>query len=152
MAEDAYEPTRDAIVAAFEQLRDPANPDAPVVAAVFRKEALRDVGGVDALHPSRTGDVVVTLAPPYRFDDAIEGVVVAKAMPVLAGGYLPADASANNGLFLAAGSHIGTGTQLTARSIDVAPTAAYLLGVPGPSNASGSILFELLADGRLCAR
>ena len=58
VAEDAYEPTRDAIVAAFEQLRDPANPDAPVVAAVFRKEDLRDVGGADALHPSRTGDVV----------------------------------------------------------------------------------------------
>ena len=78
VAEEAYEPTRDAIIAAFEQLRDPANPDVPVVAGVFRKEELRDVGGADALHPSRTGDVVVTLAPPYRFDDAIEGAVIAK--------------------------------------------------------------------------
>ena len=147
VAEDAYEPTRDAIIAAFEQLRDPTNPDVPVVAGVFRKEELRDVGGADALHPSRTGDVVVTLAPPYRFDDAIEGVVVAKAMPVVAGGYLPADGAENAGLFLAAGPDIASGASFAARSIDVAPTAAYLLDVPGPYNASGSILFELLADG-----
>jgi len=146
VAEEAYEPSRDTIVAAFEQLLDPANPVAPVVAGVFRKEDLRDVSGADALHPSRTGDVAVTLAPPYRFEDGIEGVV-AKARPVLAGGYLPADGSENNGLFLAAGPDIGTGTQLTARSTDVAPTAAYLLGVPGPYNASGSILYELLANG-----
>src|SRR5688572_27487074 len=82
VAEEAYEPTRDAIIAAFAELRDSPNQDGPVVAGVFRKGDLRDVGGVDALHPSRTGDVVVTLAPPYRFDDAIQGVVVAKAMPV----------------------------------------------------------------------
>ena len=79
VAEDAYEPTRDAIIAAFEQLRDPTNPDVPVVAGVFRKEELRDVGG--PMPSTRAGgDVVVTLAPPYRFDDAIEGVVVAKAI------------------------------------------------------------------------
>ena len=147
VAEDAYEPTRDAVIAAFEQLRDPTNPDSPVVAAVFRKEDLRDVGGADALHPSRTGDVVVTLAPPYRFDDAIEGVVVANAIPVVAGGYLPAGGAENAGLFLAAGPDIASGASFAARSIDVAPTAAYLLDVPGPYNASGSILYELLADG-----
>ena len=38
-------------------------------------------------------------------------------------------------------------TPFTARGIDVAPTAAYLLGVPGPYNASGSILYDLLANG-----
>src|SRR5688572_729250 len=84
VAEEDYEATRDAVITAFEQLRHPPNPDVPLVAGVFRKEDLRDVGGGDALHPSRTGDVVVTLAPPYRFDDAIEGVAVAKAIPVLA--------------------------------------------------------------------
>ena len=147
VAEDAYEPTRDAIIAAFEQLRDPTNPNVPIVAGVFRKEELRDVGGADALHPSRTGDVVVTLAPPYRFDDAIEGVVIAKATPVVAGGYLPTDGAEHGGLFLAAGPEIASGASFAARSIDVAPTAAYLLDVPGPYNASGSILFELLADG-----
>ncbi len=147
VAEDAYEPTRDAIIAAFEQLRDEANSGAPVVAGVYRKEDLRDVAGADALHPSRTGDVVVTLAPPYRFDDAIEGAVVAKAMPVVSGGYLPGDGSENAGLFLAAGPDIASGATVDARSIDVAPTAAFLLGVPGPYNASGGILFDLLTNG-----
>jgi 2',3'-cyclic-nucleotide 2'-phosphodiesterase (5'-nucleotidase family) len=146
VAEDAYEPTRDAVIAAFEQLRDPANPGLPVVAEIFRREELRDVSGGDALHPSRTGDLVVTLAPPYRFDGAIEGVV-ATAEPVLAGGYLPVDGPENNGLFLAAGPNIGSSTPFTARSIDVAPTGAYLLDIPGPYHASGSILYELLANG-----
>jgi 2',3'-cyclic-nucleotide 2'-phosphodiesterase (5'-nucleotidase family)/predicted AlkP superfamily phosphohydrolase/phosphomutase len=146
VAEEAYESTRDAIIAVFEQLRDPANPDEPVVAGIFRKEELRDVSGVDALHPSRTGDVVITLAPPYRFDESIEGAV-AEVMPVLAGGYLPVDGSENNDLFLAAGPNIGSGALVTARSIDVAPTAAYVLDVPGPYNASGSILYDILANG-----
>ncbi|MGH2616242.1 MAG: alkaline phosphatase family protein, partial [Thermomicrobiales bacterium] len=147
VAEDAYEPTREAIVAAFQSLVDPANEDAPVVAGVLRKEELRAVAGADALHPSRAGDVVVTLASPYRFDDAIEGVTIAKAPPVVAGGYLPTVAGESGGLFLAAGPRIAAGAQVAARAIDVAPTAALLLAVPGPYNASGSLLFDLLANG-----
>ena len=147
VAEDAYEPTRDAVIAAFEQLRDAASSGVPVVAGVYRKEDLRDVGGADALHPSRVGDVVVTLASPYRFDDAIEGVIVAKAMPIVTGGYLPGDGSENAGFFLAAGAEITPGATVDARSIDIAPTAAFQLGVPGPYNASGSILFNLLTNG-----
>jgi 2',3'-cyclic-nucleotide 2'-phosphodiesterase (5'-nucleotidase family) len=146
VAEDAFETTRDAVIAAFEQLRDPANPDQPVVAALFRKEDLRDLGGADALHQSRTGDVVVTLAPPYRFDDEIEGVIMAEAMPVLAEGYLPAGEAENGGLFLATGPDIASGASFVARGIDVAPTVAYLLDVPGPYNATGSILYDLLAN------
>ena len=49
--------------------------------------------------------------------------------------------------WLAAGPDIASGASFAARSIDVAPTAAYLLDVPGPYNASGSILYDLLADG-----
>ncbi|MDQ3226568.1 MAG: alkaline phosphatase family protein, partial [Chloroflexota bacterium] len=138
VAEDAYEPLRDAIVAAFETLRDPATPDAAVVAEVFRKEELRDVAGADALHPSRTGDVVVTLAPPYRFDDTIEGVAIAKASPVAMGGYLADRDFGAEGFLLAAGPELTPGAQISARAIDVAPTAAFLLGVPGPFNAGGS--------------
>lgn len=142
VAEDAYEPTREGIIAAFESLLDD---DAPVVAGVFRKEDLRDVGGADALHPSRAGDVVVALSPPYRFGEGIEGMAIGKAAPLAAGGYLPDDGSA--GLFLAAGPDIAAGAQVPVRAIDVAPTAAFLLGVPGPYNASGSILYDLLANG-----
>jgi 2',3'-cyclic-nucleotide 2'-phosphodiesterase (5'-nucleotidase family) len=145
VAEDDYEAKRDAIIAAFSYLRDPANPDATVVAAVFRKEELRDVAGTDALHPSRTGDVVVVLAPPYRFDDSVADAAIAPVSPFAVGGYLP-DA-AGSGLFLAAGPRIAPGVKFSARTIDVAPTAAFLLGVPGPFNASGSILFAALVDG-----
>ncbi|MGH9261174.1 MAG: alkaline phosphatase family protein, partial [Acidimicrobiales bacterium] len=60
-----YETVRDQIVAAFEGITDPANPGAQVVDAVFRQEELRDVDGTDALHPSRSGDVVVVLRPAY---------------------------------------------------------------------------------------
>ncbi len=147
IAEDAYESTRDAIVAAFENLRDPANPDAPVVAGVFRKEELRDVAGADALHPSRTGDILVTLAPPYRFADVVADVAFAKAAPVAMGGYLPDRDFGAEGFFLAAGPELAPGALDTVRAIDVAPTAAFLLSVPGPFNASGSIHYDLLTNG-----
>ena len=147
VAEEDYEAMRDAVVAAFEGLRHEADPDATVVAGVFRKEELRDVGGADALHPSRAGDVVVVLAPPYRFDDGLEGAAIGKATTRAAGGYLPVDDGAGRGLFLASGPAIAGGASTAARAIDVAPTAAFLLGVPGPYNASGGILYELLANG-----
>jgi 2',3'-cyclic-nucleotide 2'-phosphodiesterase (5'-nucleotidase family) len=144
VAEDDYEAVRDAVVAAFEGLAHEADPDADVVAAVFRKEELRDIGGADALHPSRSGDVVVVLAPPYRFDDAVEGEAIGKATTRAAGGYLPSE---EGGLFLAGGPAIANGVSAPVRAIDVAPTAAFLLDVPGPYNASGRILYEVLADG-----
>ncbi len=142
--EDAYVAAGDAIVAAFADLEDPANPDATVVAGIYRKEELRDVGGVDALHPSRSGDVVVTLAPPYRFGDLEPGVRLGPASTVGSGGYL---APADSGLLLADGPAIADGATHDARAIDVAPTAAFLLGVPGPYNASGEILLDALTAG-----
>jgi hypothetical protein len=71
VTEDAYESTRDAVVAAFSELQDPNDPDAPVIAGFLLKENLRDVAGADALHPSRSADVTVVLAPPYRFDNSV---------------------------------------------------------------------------------
>jgi 2',3'-cyclic-nucleotide 2'-phosphodiesterase (5'-nucleotidase family) len=142
VAEDAYEPMREGIIAAFDSV---THDGAPVVAGVFRKEDLRDVAGADALHPSRTGDVVVTLAPPYRFGDAGEGVV-AEAAPAVVDGYLPDDA-VSAGLLIAAGPDIATGAPIPIRAIDMAPTAAFLLDVPGPYNASGSILYGLMVNG-----
>ena len=40
---------------------------------MLKKEELRDVDGSDSLHPSRSGDVVVVLRPPYQFDAATPG-------------------------------------------------------------------------------
>ncbi len=142
VAEDAYDATREAIVAAFTALRDPEHPDAEVVSSVYLKEDLREIEGGDALHPSRTGDVVVTLSPPYRFDTLTDGAAIAAAEPATSDGYLLGD-----GRIAAAGPAFSAGATFEARAIDVAPTAAYLLGVPGPYNASGSILFDALANG-----
>lgn len=143
VAEDDYNATRQAIVDAFNALRDAENPDAPVVANVFLKEELRDVGGADALHPSRTGDVVVTLAPPYRFEN-LAGGVVTETEVLAVDGYELAEGS---GWLLAEGPAIAQGTTVEARAVDVAPTAAFLLGVPGPYNASGNILISALLNG-----
>jgi 2',3'-cyclic-nucleotide 2'-phosphodiesterase (5'-nucleotidase family) len=145
VAEDAYDATRDAIVAKFDALRDPQNPEATVVERVLLKEDLRDVGGSVALHPSRSGDVVVTLAPPYRFGVGIEGEAISPASALAVGGYLSPEAG--DGLYLAAGPQFAPSDAIAVRAIDVAPTASFLLGSPGPYNASGAILFEALANG-----
>src|SRR5262245_18017024 len=153
-----YEKVRDQIVAAFQGITDPANPGAQVVLDVLRKEELRDVDGTDALHPSRSGDVVAVLRPPYQWDAATPGRVVAPSQFFGQHGYLPdlVDLEHNvnlHGTFVAAGPGIRHQEPVPGiRAIDVAPTLAFLMGFPGPQNASGRILFELLPrPGRLRA-
>jgi 2',3'-cyclic-nucleotide 2'-phosphodiesterase (5'-nucleotidase family) len=91
------------------------------------------------------------LPPGYRFDDPVPGETVAPVAPKTAGGYLiqvmPTSNRPQSGLFLAGGDRIAPGADVNARLIDVAPTAAFLLGVPGPYNASGSILYDVLENG-----
>ena len=149
VAEDEYSAMRDAAIAAFTELQDPESGSSLV--GYFLKEDLRDVADTDALHPSRSPDALVVLPPGYRFDDPVPGAAVAPVAPKSAGGYLiqvmPEPNRPEPGLFLADGPRIAPGATALARAIDIAPTAAFLLGVPGPYNASGSILFELLADG-----
>jgi 2',3'-cyclic-nucleotide 2'-phosphodiesterase (5'-nucleotidase family) len=145
-----YETVRNQIVTAFENLTDPANPGAQVVDRVLLKEELRDVGGSDSLHPNRSGDVVVVLRPPYQFDAATPGQRIAFSQFFGQHGYVPdlvdLDASVNmHGTFVAAGPGVA---QLDApmagvRAIDLAPTIAFLLGIPGPQNARGRILYGL---------
>lgn len=144
VAEDALQTVQDAIAAAFTAVQDPANPDAMVVAKVLRQDDLRNVQGTDALHPSRAADIVVVLDPPYRFGESDGSVAVAPAPLLATDGYLLRDSS---GLFVAAGPGIANVADLTARATDVAATAAYLLKVPGPFNASGNILLDVLKNG-----
>ncbi len=152
--EEEVEAVTDQIVQAFQGLTDPANPAKQVVEAVFTREQLRDVGGTDALHPSRSGDVTVVLRPPYQFDAATPGQLVAPSGFFGQHGYLPdlvaPEANVNlHATFLAGGAGIvdGGATIPDARAIDLAPTAAFLLGVPGPGQASGRILYDLIAGG-----
>ncbi|HXF98008.1 MAG TPA: 5'-nucleotidase C-terminal domain-containing protein [Gaiellaceae bacterium] len=146
----SYESVRDRIVDYFENLDDPNLPGRQkVVEAVFTKEELRDVQGVDALHPSRSGDVVVVFRPPYQTDAATPGQLIAFSQFFGQHGYLPdlvaLERNVNmHGTFIAAGPGIRRqGPVPGVRAIDVAPTIAFLMGIPGPHNARGKILYRL---------
>ena len=144
-----YEGVRAEIIAAFESLTDPANPGAKVVDAIYKKEQLRNVAGTDGLHPNRSGDVVVVFRPPYQTDAATEGQTIAFSQFFGQHGYLPdlVDLEHNvnmRGSFIAAGPGIRKqGPVPNVRAIDVAPTIAFLMGIPGPQNARGKILYGL---------
>lgn len=145
-----YESVRNQIIAAFQGLTDPANPGKQVVAKVLRKEELRDVDGSDSLHPSRSADVVVITRPPYQFDAATPGQRVAFSQFFGQHGYLPnlVDLTHNvnmHATFVAAGPGIRhRGPVAGVRAVDLAPTMALLMGIPGPQNARGRIMYELL--------
>ena len=145
-----YAAVRAAVVSAFQNLTDPANPGATVVDRVMLKEELRNVDGSDALHPNRSGDVVVVFRPPYQSDAATPGVPIAFSQFFGQHGYMPDLVSLENnvnmhGTFVAAGPGIRKqGPARGVRAIDLAPTIAFLMGIPGPQNARGRIMYELL--------
>ncbi len=145
-----YEQVRTSVINAFQSLTDPAHPGAQVVDRVMRKEELRNVDGSDSLHPSRSGDVVVVLRPPYQFDAATPGQRIAFSQFFGQHGYLPnlVDIPHNvnmHATFVAAGPGIQHRDTPIAgvRAIDLAPTLAFLLDIPGPQNARGRILYGL---------
>ena len=136
---------------AFQNLTDLANPGAQVVLKIMQKEELRNVDGSDSLHPNRSGDVVVVLRPPYQFDAATPGQRIAFSQFFGQHGYLPnlVDLAHNinmHGTFIAAGPGIRKQSPVAGvRAIDLAPTLAFLMGIPGPQNARGKILTNLTA-------
>lgn len=102
----------------------------------------------DMAHPTRTGDLVVFSYPPYQFDAATPGSLVAPSHFFGQHGYVPdvqnLSASINmRATFLAGGRGI-THRTVTARSIDIAPTLAYMLGVPTPQQSQGVVLLKAL--------
>lgn len=142
-----YEAVRTQIINAFSGLTHNGK---QVVQKVMKKEELRNVDGSDSLHPSRSGDVVVVTRPPYQFDGAAPGQLVAHSQFFGQHGYLPdlVDLAHNvnmHAVFVASGPGIRKQKPLAGvRAIDLAPTMALLLGVPGPQNARGRILYSLL--------
>jgi hypothetical protein len=145
-----YEQVRTAVIDAFSSLSDPANPGAQVVLKIMKKEELRNVDGSDSLHPNRSGDVVVVLKPPYQFDAATFGQTIAFSQFFGQHGYLPETVDLASGVnmhatFVAAGPGIRhQGPVAGVRAIDLAPTISFLLNFPGPLNARGKILYNLL--------
>ena len=129
---------------AFQNLTDPANPGKQVVLRILKKEELRNVDGSDSLHPNRSGDVVVVLRPPYQSDAGDAGAARSPSRQFFGQhGYLPnlVDIAHNvnmHATFVAAGPASARRTPVAGiRAIDIAPTLAFLMGIPGPQNARG---------------
>ncbi|HSD84927.1 MAG TPA: alkaline phosphatase family protein, partial [Anaerolineae bacterium] len=153
-AGNTYAQVRSMIVNAFQNLTDPANPGAQVVLKVMLKEELRNVDGSNSLHPNRSGDVVVVLRPPYQFDAATPGQTIAFSQFFGQHGYMPelVDIAHNvnmHATFVAAGPGIvHSSTPVPGvRAVDLAPTLAFLLNIPGPQNARGRIMYNLAPGG-----
>ena len=158
-AGQTYEGVRTRIIQAFEGLTDPgvagqrpSSTNAQVIARIFKKEELRNVDGTDALHPNRSGDVVVVSRPPYQFDAATRGSLIAFSQFFGQHGYLPNLVNLKrdvnmHGTFVAAGPGIrNRGDVEGVRAIDVAPTLAFLMGIPAPQNARGKILYKIVKN------
>ena len=150
-----YEQVRTRVINAFADLTDPANPGKKVIAKIMKKEELRNVDGSDSLHPTRSGDVVVVATPPYQFDAATPGQTVALSNFFGQHGYLPelVDLAHNinmHATFVAAGPGIRHQSPVAdMRAVDLAPTMAFLLRVPGPQNARGKVRLDLTSAPNL---
>jgi 2',3'-cyclic-nucleotide 2'-phosphodiesterase (5'-nucleotidase family) len=150
-AGQTYEGVRTRIINAFSALTDPDVPGRPVILKILKKEELRNVDGSDSLHPNRSGDVVVVARPPYQFDAATAGKTIAFSQFFGQHGYLPDLVDLKHNLnmhatFVASGpgiKHSGRKVR-NVRAIDVAPTLSFVLGIPGPMNARGKILYKIL--------
>jgi hypothetical protein len=153
------------IKAAFLALEDPndwtrdGNPEGwDVIDRTFTKAEARRIptgagGTTDMAHPTRTGDLVVFSAPPYQFDAATPGTLIARSAFFGQHGYVPdvQDLRSNTNMraaFLAGGKAIEDGVVRNVRSIDLAPTAAFLLDIPAPEHSQGVVRRDLLDDGR----
>ena len=153
------------IKAAFLALQDPndwtgdGQPEGwKVIDRVFTKAEARYIPNgagqtADMAHPTRTGDVVAFSYPPYQFDAATPGTLIARSAFFGQHGYVPdvQDLDSNTNMratFLAGGKAIERGVVDDVRSIDLAPTAAFLLDIPAPQHSQGVVRRDLLEDGR----
>ena len=128
-----------------------------VIDRVFTKAEARHIPNgpgttTDMAHPTRTGDVIAFAYPPYQYDAQTPGTLVAPSHFFGQHGYVPDvqdfDANINmRATFLAGGKGIAKG-QVTASSIDLAPTLAYLLGIPEPQSSQGRVLLEIVNGGK----
>ncbi len=104
-------------------------------------------------HPTRTGDLVVFAYPPYQYDAATPGTLVARSAFFGQHGYVPdvqnLSASVNmRATFIAGGKAIRPKVVANGlRTIDIAPTIAYLMGIPEPQQSQGVVRLDLLRGG-----
>ncbi|MCC7362645.1 MAG: alkaline phosphatase family protein [Anaerolineales bacterium] len=144
---------RERVMAAWRDLTDIDG--TPITAAVFTAEQAAALPSGWALagmaHPDKTGDVIVFVNPPYQFDFAEGGAPVRDTSVWWAAhGHLPQSGAGRANTNLHAAFYLGgPGLRPLAatrvRTIDVAPTLAYLLGLPPLAQAQGRVLSEALA-------
>jgi 2',3'-cyclic-nucleotide 2'-phosphodiesterase (5'-nucleotidase family) len=107
----------------------------------------------DMAHPTRTGDLVVFAYPPYQYDAATPGTLVARSAFFGQHGYVPdvQNLAANvnvRAAFFAGGRAVQPNVVANGlRTIDLAPTIAHLLGIPEPQHAQGLVRLDLLKGG-----
>jgi len=107
----------------------------------------------DMAHPTRTGDLVVFAYPPYQFDAATPGTLVARSAFFGQHGYVPdvqnLEANVNmRATFIAGGKAIKPNVVAQGiRTIDLAPTIAYLMRIPEPQHSQGLVRLDLLRGG-----
>jgi 2',3'-cyclic-nucleotide 2'-phosphodiesterase (5'-nucleotidase family) len=152
------------IKAAFQALADPndwtgdGQPEGwKVIDRAYTKAEARYIPNgpgstADMAHPTRTGDLVAFAYPPYQFDAATPGTLVARSAFFGQHGYVPdlQDLGANINMratLLVDGAVVNRGRIEGVRTVDLAPTIAYLLGVPMPQHAQGVVLLDLLKGG-----
>jgi 2',3'-cyclic-nucleotide 2'-phosphodiesterase (5'-nucleotidase family) len=154
-----------AIENAFASLNDPndwtgdGQPEGwKVIDRIFSKAEARyipnnhlDAGDTaDMAHPTRTGDLVVFSYPPYQFDAATPGTLVALSAFFGQHGYVPDiyDLEANINMratFIAGGGSVQPRVVAQdLRTIDLAPTIAYLMRIPVPQHSQGVVRLDLL--------
>ena len=97
----------------------------------------------DMAHPTRTGDLVVFAYPPYQFDAETPGTLVAPSHFFGQHGYVPdvqdlAREHQHAGDVPRRRRRASPRARSTARTIDLAPTLAFLLGIPEPQHSQGA--------------
>jgi 2',3'-cyclic-nucleotide 2'-phosphodiesterase (5'-nucleotidase family) len=163
------ESTVNQIKAAFQGLSDPndwtgdGNPEGwKLIDKAYTKAEARYIPNgagstSDMAHPSRTGDLVVFAFPPYQFERPTPGTPVARSGYFGEQGYSPdlvhLGANINmRGTLIGFGLGVKNGASTSARTIDVAPTIAFLLDIPQPQYSQGRPLLEILTGGNLFTR
>jgi 2',3'-cyclic-nucleotide 2'-phosphodiesterase (5'-nucleotidase family) len=152
------------IKAAFLALSDPndwtgdGNPEGwKVIDRAFTKAEARYIPNgagstADMAHPTRTGDLVVFSYPPYQFDAATPGTLIARSAFFGQHGYVPDVKNLRRNInmratFIAGDGDIRRTEADKIRSIDIAPTIAYLMRIPVPQQSQGVVRLDLLRRG-----
>ena len=126
---DDFESVQKQIIHALTTYVDPATGKQPFALAVTRENAeMLNLWG------DLVGDVVWAVHPEF---DACHG----RHLPAVSLGI-----GGQHTVFIINGAHVRSGAALQgqARSVDIAPTLAYLLGVPQPRDAEGRVIMEAI--------